>query len=56
MLRHVPGVPATLLNPAEARAGKAASDEKANDPARQFIENFEQYAAGAGAEIPAATP
>lgn len=51
-----PGVPAGLLNPADAWADKTAYHTAANRLAMQFTNNFEKYAAGVSPEILAAAP
>jgi len=51
-----PEVPSDILNPRNTWEDKAAYDAKANDLARQFIKNFEQYASGVSEEILAAAP
>jgi len=51
-----PAVPSEILNPRSTWHDKAAYDTAANNLARQFISNFEKYAAGVSAEILAAAP
>ncbi|MCH8902989.1 MAG: phosphoenolpyruvate carboxykinase (ATP) [Bacteroidetes bacterium] len=51
-----PGVPAELLNPRNTWSDADAYDNKANDLAKSFVENFEQYASAASEEILAAAP
>ena len=51
-----PHVPAVLLNPRNTWANKTDYDEKANQLAHLFNENFKQYAEGVSAEILNAAP
>ena len=51
-----PNVPSELLNPRNTWSDKHAYDLKANELARQFVQNFEKYAPGVSAEILAAAP
>lgn len=50
------GVPADLLNPRNTWEDPQAYDRKANELARQFIQNFKKYEAGTPAAILAAAP
>ena len=52
----IEGVPAELLNPRETWADPAEYDRMADMLARRFRENFEQFAANAGAEVLNAGP
>ncbi len=52
----VEGVPTELLNPKDAWQDKEAYDAKAQQLAKAFIKNFDQYASAANAEILAAAP
>ena len=56
MPKECPGVPTEVLNPRNTWSNPAEYDEKAKDPARQFIKNFEKYASGVTDEILAAAP
>jgi phosphoenolpyruvate carboxykinase (ATP) len=49
-------VPSTVLNPIDTWSDKAAYKAKANELARQFMQNFEKYADQASAEIINAAP
>lgn len=51
-----PNVPDEVLNPRETWADKEAYDKKANELAKLFIENFEQFADQASEEIRNAAP
>ena len=51
-----PDVPAEILNPRNTWKDKEAYDAKANDLAKSFVKNFEQYASRASKEILAAAP
>jgi len=48
---YCPDVPADILNPRNTWADKNAYDLKANQLAEAFVQNFEQYKAGAGENI-----
>jgi phosphoenolpyruvate carboxykinase (ATP) len=52
----VPGVEDALLDPRSTWAEPEAYDRKARELARMFRDNFEQFAAAAGAEVAAAGP
>jgi phosphoenolpyruvate carboxykinase (ATP) len=52
---HVPGVPPEILNPRNAWQDPTAYDQQANELARQFVENFQQFTA-VRSEIVAAGP
>lgn len=51
-----PNVPDELLNPRNTWIDKDAYDHKANELAAAFVDNFEQFAAKANAEIMEAAP
>src|ERR1035437_5608662 len=51
-----PGVPAEMLNPRNTWKDKNAFDAKANELAKSFVKNFEQYASAANEEILSAAP
>lgn len=51
-----PGVPDEILNPRNTWKDKDAYDAKANELAKAFVKNFEQYASGASGEILSAAP
>ena len=50
------GIPAEILNPRNTWKDKAAYDAKANELAKSFVKNFEQYSNAANEEIMAAAP
>jgi len=50
------GVPSEILNPRTTWSDKNAYDDTANNLARQFIKNFEQYAPETSIDILAAAP
>lgn len=54
--KNCPGVPDRLLNPKNTWIDKTAYENKANDLAILFIENFEKYKDVASAELLAAAP
>jgi len=56
IVSEVPGVPSEILRPRESWTEKAAYDTAAKKLARLFNRNFEAYAAGATAEVRAASP
>jgi phosphoenolpyruvate carboxykinase (ATP) len=56
LVTEVPGVPSEILRPRENWADKAAYDSSAKKLAGLFTKNFETYAAGASAEVRAASP
>jgi phosphoenolpyruvate carboxykinase (ATP) len=51
-----PGVPDQVLNPRNTWSNAAEYDSKANELAKQFVKNFEKFAATASAETLAAAP
>ncbi len=51
-----PNVPSDILNPRNTWSNKENYDSKAKDLAKQFIKNFEKYAAGVNEETLAAAP
>jgi len=51
-----PGVPSEILNPKNTWQDKEAYDKKAIELAKQFIQNFEKYAAAVSKEILDAAP
>ena len=56
MPKECPNVPSTILNPRNTWADKNAYDEKAVSLGKQFVKNFEKYAAGVSDEILGAAP
>jgi phosphoenolpyruvate carboxykinase (ATP) len=56
MPKACPGVPTEVLNPRNTWSDGNAYDAKATALAKEFIKNFEKYAAGANEEILAAAP
>ena len=56
MPESVEGVPTEVLNPRNTWADKAAYDQKANELAGKFNDNFAQYSDFANEEIMAASP
>jgi phosphoenolpyruvate carboxykinase (ATP) len=56
MPTSVPNVPSQLLNPRNTWADKTAYDKKAQELAKLFNDNFEQYTDFANEEIKAAAP
>ena len=54
--QNCPGVPNEVLNPRETWADKNAYDEKANELAKQFVDNFKKYESGVSAEVLDAAP
>jgi phosphoenolpyruvate carboxykinase (ATP) len=56
MPTECPDVPNEVLNPRNTWADKSAYDQKANDLAKQFVNNFKKFEAGANAEIMAGAP
>jgi len=51
-----PEVPTEILNPRNTWKDKAAYDNKANELAEKFVNNFEKFKSYAGEEILAAAP
>jgi phosphoenolpyruvate carboxykinase (ATP) len=51
-----PGVPERLLDPRSTWADPSAYDAQADEPARLFAANFEQFAGRVPAEVAAAGP
>ena len=51
-----PNVPSEILNPRTTWKDKDAYDSKANELAKSFVTNFEQYASAANTEILSAAP
>lgn len=51
-----PHVPAEILNPRNTWKNKDAYDSKANELAKSFVKNFQQYASAANNEILSAAP
>ena len=56
MPKECPNVPSAILNPRNTWEDKNAYDEKAVSLGKQFVKNFEKYAAGVSDEILAAAP
>ena len=56
MPKECPNVPSAILNPRNTWEDKNAYDEKAISLGKQFVKNFEKYAAGVSDEILAAAP
>lgn len=56
MPNECPNVPQEILSPKNTWADKAAYDETANSLAQKFVDNFEQFADNANAEIMEAAP
>ena len=56
MPKECPNVPSAILNPRNTWADKNAYDEKAVSLGKQFVKNFEKYAAGVSDEILGAAP
>ncbi len=56
MPKECPNVPAEILNPRNTWANKESYDAKAKELAKQFVKNFEKYAAGVNEETLAAAP
>ncbi len=50
------GVPNEVLDPRETWEDKNAYDEKANELAKQFVDNFKKYESGVGQEVLEAAP
>lgn len=51
-----PNIPSEILNPRNTWKDKDAYDTKANELAKSFVKNFEQYASAANDEILSAAP
>ncbi|MBI3501268.1 MAG: phosphoenolpyruvate carboxykinase (ATP) [Bacteroidetes bacterium] len=51
-----PNIPSEILNPRNTWKNKDAYDSKANELAKSFVKNFEQYAGAANEEILSAAP
>jgi phosphoenolpyruvate carboxykinase (ATP) len=51
-----PGVPAELLNPRKTWASVEQYDQRAMQLAKDFVNNFDKYAAGVSAEVLLAAP
>ena len=51
-----PNIPSEILNPRNTWKNKDAYDSKANELAKSFVKNFEQYANAANKEILSAAP
>jgi phosphoenolpyruvate carboxykinase (ATP) len=56
MPKECPEVPSGILNPRNTWKDKNEYDQKANDLAQQFINNFKKFEKAAGEEIVAAAP
>jgi len=56
MPKSCPEVPTEILNPRNTWKDKAAYDNKANELAEKFVNNFEKFKSYAGEEILAAAP
>lgn len=56
MPKECPGVPTEVLNPRNTWKDAAEYDAKANDLAKEFVNNFKKYADGVTEEILAAAP
>lgn len=54
--KSCPGVPSEILNPRNTWMNKSAYDEKAQELALKFVNNFEKYKSQASNEILAAAP
>jgi phosphoenolpyruvate carboxykinase (ATP) len=54
--KSCPNVPSEILNPRNTWSDKDAYDAKANELAKQFVKNFEKFAATANKETLAAAP